>query len=204
MIILVTITLLPFIVQNVYAKCIYEHDCYGIPGLSPLKEQIEQNVVSNIKCSNQEHVLVERPNGKLACVTNHTAHKTGWIIHHYSIADSQGNKAVVNQGLVHLIPFETTGLILKDLSFENNSLIATIKPNAEYGVLSLYIQHDLLVANPEQCYSINDPATSLFYLVIINGEGHKISESRNFNGEPVLNVHTTENARTIEIAGICF
>ena len=124
-------------------------------------------------------------------------------MHHYSVADSQVDKAVAKGGTVYLIPFETTGLILKDLSFENNSLVATIMPNAEYGILSLYIQHELLGLNPKLCYSINDTSSSLSYVVFVNGERHKISESRNFFGELVLNIHTTENTETIEVVGIC-
>ena len=202
-ILLFVVASISFIIFEASAKCVEDH-CYGIPGMSPLKEQLEvHTLISNIRCQNQEHVLVERPNGKLACVTNHTAHKTGWLMHHYTMADSKGEKIVPREGIVHIIPFETTGLILKDLSFENNSLVATIKHNEEYGVLSLYIQHKLLQPNPKQCYSVNDTSQGLSYVVFINGERNKISESKSFFGEPVLNIHTVGDAKTIEIVGIC-
>ena len=197
--------LIPLFFLDVSAKCIHEDDhCYGIPGFSPLKEQLElHTLVSNIKCPNQEHVLVERPNGKLACVTNYTAHKMEWFIHHYAMPDSKGDKIAVNQNIVHLIPFETTGLILQDLLFENNSLIATVQPQAEYGVLSLYIPDNVLDLNPQACYSVNNHAPAPSYVVVVNEKQYHIGSTVNFWGDPVLNIHTTQNAKLIEIIGIC-
>lgn len=45
----------------------------------PLRVQLEQGIESNqIQCNNLSHVLVQRTNGNMACVTEKTALKTGW------------------------------------------------------------------------------------------------------------------------------
>lgn len=47
----------------------------------PLRVQLEQGLETNqIECENSNHVLVERTNGKLACVNESTAQKLGWEI----------------------------------------------------------------------------------------------------------------------------
>jgi len=44
-----------------------------------LKQQIENNMsAQEIECSNNKHVLFERPNGKLSCVYPSTAEKLNW------------------------------------------------------------------------------------------------------------------------------
>ncbi len=44
-----------------------------------LRAQIEQGF-KNLQCQNESHVLVERTNGKLACVFESTSEKLGWKI----------------------------------------------------------------------------------------------------------------------------
>jgi len=47
----------------------------------PLREQLEQGLeIDQIQCGNPNHTLVERSNGKLACVTEKTSEKLGWEI----------------------------------------------------------------------------------------------------------------------------
>lgn len=47
----------------------------------PLRVQLEQGIETNqIKCDNDSHVLVERDNGNLACVSLENAERTGWKI----------------------------------------------------------------------------------------------------------------------------
>jgi len=47
----------------------------------PLKVQLEQELeINQIQCNNPNHVLVERTNGKLACVYESTAEKLNWKI----------------------------------------------------------------------------------------------------------------------------
>ena len=47
----------------------------------PLRVQLEQGIETDqIQCNNPNYVLVQRTNGKMACVTERTAEKTGWEI----------------------------------------------------------------------------------------------------------------------------
>lgn len=51
------------------------------PDKLTLKQQIESQLpVSEILCNDNSHVLVERVNGKLACVYSETAEKLNWSI----------------------------------------------------------------------------------------------------------------------------
>ena len=57
--------------------------CGSVPlGYSePLRVQLEQGIeTSDIQCDNSDHVLVQRTNGKLACVSEVTAEKMNWKI----------------------------------------------------------------------------------------------------------------------------
>lgn len=49
------------------------------PPLTSLKDQIKDgHHPHEIRCPDKDHVLTERPNDKLACVTEETAHKLNW------------------------------------------------------------------------------------------------------------------------------
>ena len=97
-------------VNEAYAKCMVGDDeCYGIPTVPPLKYQFQYFALPDIICPNQDHVLAERPNGKLACVSDNMAEKTGWYIHYKSMVDFKGQVHVVSPGTVSWIPFEITG-----------------------------------------------------------------------------------------------
>ena len=47
----------------------------------PINQQLKNDIFYlDLSCDNPEHVLVERQNGKLACVYEATAEKMGWKI----------------------------------------------------------------------------------------------------------------------------
>ena len=118
-------------VPDAFAKCIDMDNCPRPLGSSPLKEQIKQyDMVFDIKCMKIEHWLMERPNGKLACVTNSTAEKLGWRDRHHSLADSENN-VIETSGITHTIPYEIMGATLENLSYQDNIFTATIKPHAQ-------------------------------------------------------------------------
>ena len=201
-ILLFVVASISFIIFEASAKCVEDH-CYGIPGMSPLKEQLEvHTIISNIRCQNQEHVLVERPNGKLACVKHGTAENLGWNNHYYSRADSKGN-TIVTSGATHTIPYEIMGATLEDLSYADKVFTATIKTHSQYNVLSLVIKDTMLTNNPQQCSTIQNHTPNLAYIVSVNGEETKVGMHFNFSGEKTLDLHTTENAETIQVIGVC-
>ena len=190
-------------IPDAFAKCIDMDNCPRPLGTSPLKEQIKQyNLVYDIKCMKIEHWLMERPNGKLACVTNSTAEKLGWWDPHYSRADSKEN-VIVTSGIVHTIPYEIMGATLEDLSYQDNIFTAMIKTHAQYNVLSLVVKDSMLTLNPQQCSTIQNNTPSQSYVISVNGEEIKVSISFNFSGEKTVDIHTTENTETIQVIGVC-
>ena len=203
LILLFSTILIPLAVSDAFAKCIDMDNCPRPLGTSTLKEQIKQyNLVQDIKCTQIEHWLMERPNGKLACVTNSTAEKLEWWDHHHSMADSKEN-VILTSGIAHTIPYEIMGATLEDLSYGNNVFTATIKPHAQYNVLSLVIKDSMLTLNPQQCSTIQNNTPSQSYVISVNGEETKVSRSTNYSGEKTLEIHTTENAETIQVIGVC-
>ena len=53
-----------------------------------LKEQLSDNILlDEILCGEITHILVERHNGKIACVSNNTAEKLNWQLVRSEIAD---------------------------------------------------------------------------------------------------------------------
>ena len=139
-IVLTSVMLVALDAPDAFAKCIDMDNCPRPLGTSPLKEQIKQyNLVYDIKCMKIEHWLKERPNGKLACVKHDTAEKLGWNNHYYSRADSKGN-TIVTSSAEHTIPYEIMGATLEDLSYADKVFTVTIKPYAQYNVLSLVIK----------------------------------------------------------------
>lgn len=72
-----------------YGYCLYDEDgnvrtdvpCRGLPINPPhtLKHQILEKIpLHEIKCPNPDHVLTQRPNSNLACVTLHASEKLVW------------------------------------------------------------------------------------------------------------------------------
>lgn len=123
--------LIPVIVNEAYAKCMVDDECYGSPIIPPLKFQFQYFALPDIICPNQDHVLTERPNEKLACVTNSMAEKTGWHIHYKNVIDAKGQVHIVSPGVISWIPFEITGAILDKMIYENQMLVVSVTPNDE-------------------------------------------------------------------------
>lgn len=62
----------------------------------PLRVQLEQGIETNqIQCDNPNHVLVERTNGKLACITEKSVLKTGWEIVEFSEISKVSSEEII-------------------------------------------------------------------------------------------------------------
>ena len=205
MALLFTVIIIPLTVSNASAKCIDDNDdCRRILGIEPLKEQIRQNtLMSDITCPRYDHALTERPNGKLACITYDTLERTWQYIDYRYIADYKAFRVLEKENLYYEIPFETRGVILEKLLFENNSLIATTIPYAEHGTLSLQIPYDLFDVNSEQC-NLEIGPVKISYVAIINNVEHDLNYEQDFHGTSVtLYVPLNENSKITEIMRIC-
>ena len=77
-----------FTIPNAFSACILDEEtgkyiepCQGLPTppIASLKQQILDNTpLHEINCPNSDHVLTQRPNSNLACVTISTAEKLDW------------------------------------------------------------------------------------------------------------------------------
>ena len=169
-----------------------------------LKEQINRDaLLSDITCPNHAHTLAERPNGKLACLTSHTLERTWKQIDYAYIDDYKAFSMIQKENKSYDIPFEIKGAVLERISFEDNSLVATTRPRAEKGVLSLQIQYDLLDANSENCNLEAGPLKTS-YIAVINKTEKKLDKDQKFHGTPVnLMVPLDEHSKTIKIIHVC-
>ncbi len=61
----------------------------------PIKNYFGKLPFSEIKCTNSQHVLTERPNGKLACVYETTAEKLNWSVI-YGVYSDERHQIVID------------------------------------------------------------------------------------------------------------
>ena len=195
--------LIPVTVNEAYAKCMVgDYDCYGFPTVPPLKFQFQYFALPYITCPNQDHVLTERSNGKLACITDSIAEKTGWHIHYKNAVDTKG-KVLVSPGAVSWISFEITGATLDKMIYENQMLVVSVTPNDEYGVLSIELSSGALPANFKYCDPNNENPFDTPYVMILDGKEHPLNEGVNSRGQTAVNIPLDENSETIEIIRTC-
>ena len=205
-ILLFGLTLIPLTIKDVSAKCIDSENCVDFVYFRSLKEQIQLNtVLPNIVCPNSEHSLVERPNGKLACITWETVQKTGWDVHYRFQVDLKDEFPVVkHDSTVFLVPFEITGATLDDMYHENQKLVVMVSLNDKNGVLSITLPQGLLDASLEYCDPRNENPPNAPFIVIMDGIEHENDEAINSRFQPALNIQLNENSYLIEIAATCF
>ncbi len=202
-IVLFVTALIPIIIFDAYAKCLPDHVCYGDPRFHSLKYQSQFYLLPNIVCPNQDHVLTERHNGKLACVTNGTAEKLGWYIHYRNVVDTKGVVPINSPGTVNSVPFEITGATLDRMVYENQMLVVSVTPTKEYGVLSVQLPAGSLPANFKYCNPGMENPPSTPHVVINDGVERFINEGVNSRLQPALNIPLNENSKTIEIIRTC-
>ena len=200
---LLSSALIPVIVDEAYAKCMVGDDeCYGFPIVPPLKFQFQYFALPDITCPNQDHVLAERPNGKLACITDSMAEKTGWHVHYKNVVDTKG-EVMVSPGAVAWISFEITGATLDKMIYENQVLVASVTPNDERGVLSLELSSGELPANFEYCNPDNENQFDTPFVMIIDGQKYPLDEGVNSRGQAAVNISLDESSDKIEIVRTC-
>ena len=202
---LFAVIIIPIMLSEVSAKCVDENDDCRSPFIfESLKEQINRDVsLSDIICSNRSHTLVERPNGKLACLTPHTLERTWKQIDYAYIDDYKAFRTVQKENRSYDIPFEIKGAVLEGFSFEDNSLVITTRSYAEKGTLSFQIQYDLLDASSENCdLDVGPLKTS--YFAVINDIRKKLDKDQKFHGTPVnLMIPLDEHSKTMKIIHAC-
>lgn len=91
-----------------------------------LKQQIDNDIAINeILCRNNSHVLVERINGKLACVYPTTAEKLNWELVYDE--ERRENLWLLNTPAVKDCVPKTPGQAVPDIGYENRTHYFEVK-----------------------------------------------------------------------------
>ena len=191
-------------IPNVSAKCVGESDCLGTSIFRSLKYQDMYYDLPYIACPNQDHWLVERPTGELACISEHMAEKTGWHVHYEKEVDMRAQAAIWANGMMSFAHFEITGAEFDRIIYEDQMLVATVVPSEETGLLSLDLPFgvpsgDLNYCNPNNVNPPNAP-----FVVIVDDVEYEYHEGEDSRGQPALNIPLDNNSEKIEIHRTCF
>ncbi len=153
---LLILTILPFTISDGFAQCILTSPvvCLDSPILS-LKEQLRDNTpISDIMCPDYGHVLAERSNGKLACVTDYMAQKMGW----YNISDID-NKSTTKWRLDgYTIPIKLDNVVLEYIRAEYHKqkiyMHTTILDDTQFGKIEFKFPKQTVseIFDKENCF----------------------------------------------------
>ena len=199
--------LIPLTMSDASAKCINVDNCINGPVFFSLKDQVHNSfLLQDITCPNQNHLLTERPNGNLACITEHMAESTGWQVHHENVVDTKGMFLVAQfENFIHHVPFEITGATLDDMTFQDEMLTVHVTPNAEHGMLSVTLPFGFLQAKMEYCDPQNKADhPSAPFVVVADGIEYGYQMGENSRGSPALNIPLDENTSTVDIIRTCY
>lgn len=204
-ILLFATTLISLTISDVSAKCMEGERCFGTPIFRDMKTQISADYsLPYITCPNQEHILVERPDGKLACISQHMAEKTGWYIHYENTVDTKAQVAIWANGIVSFAHFEITGATLDQIIYEGQILSVIVIPYDKSGLLSLDLPFGVPSGSLKYCNPNYENHPNAPFVVIVDGVEYEYHEAKNSRGQSALNIPLDDNSETIEIMRTCF
>lgn len=95
-----------------------------------LRVQLEQGIeTENIQCDNQNHVLVERTNGKLACVSERISEKMGWELVNINFSINDNFEESIEEKVEEFVtPTTDQEKIDKPIPKENSKIPLIIDP----------------------------------------------------------------------------
>ncbi len=203
-VLLFTTALIPLVISDVSAKCIEGEKCLGTPIFRTLKTQVDYYPLSDITCPNQDHLLVERPTGELACISEHMAEKTGWYVHYENKVDMRAQAAIWANGMVSFAYFEITGAMFDEMIYEDQTLTVSITPKDKSGLLSLDLPFGVPSGNLKYCNSNYENPPNAPFVIIIDDVEYEYHQEKNSRGQSALNIPLTDNSETIEILRTCY
>lgn len=170
-----------------------------------LKQQIENKMtVDEIECRNEKHVLVQRENEQLACISPVNAEKLDWKI--ISLKDTLISSVYqveakiepifsnVDPNVLLDIPYTIKGGTIESMQhdYDANSLLVLIDSNFD-GFLTVNVPQRLLNYNSEQL------SCGIFTLVDGEEVAHDITNTR--SGNKIVTLNFTRSDPLIEIIG---
>jgi len=172
-----------------------------------LKQQVDNNIPTDkILCSNAEHTLVERPNGKLACIYNSSMWEVNWL----KIIGGHNPFSTFTQNFLkddklHTVKYEIFGGVIQKISFDDSIQYMTIDiAPTQNGILTISLPRDLLDSIMDYCPpKLENPPDDIFFVLLNQVEG---SYDEVFKNDTVrtLQIPFFDDTRQIEIIGTCY
>lgn len=170
-----------------------------------LKQQLENNIpLIEIDCKNERHLLVERPNGKLACVYYETSEKLNWkvingdtnrLLHIYELS--------VN-GMLYDVEFTIDKGQVESMVFleDAHSLLIDLK-STNSGKLTVEIPRIVLDSKSEMCDKYDDDSPDDVFYTLVDGEEVPHNELSTTDTHRSLEIPFKNDIKQIEIIGTC-
>ncbi|BDQ30568.1 hypothetical protein NZNM25_07910 [Nitrosopumilus zosterae] len=166
-----------------------------------LKYQINNDLnPDNYVCWNSEHLLVERPNGKFACITPYMMIKLNWqpYKHEYYIFD------VLKDNSVYAVFALDSNAVVSEIRYDVDlhSLIVDM-PRNNSGKLFIEIPRDLLDAKLVRCDEVSEDPSDWDFFVLVDGEEVAFEEVFTTDDYRALEILYKKNSKQIEIVDAC-
>ena len=197
-------TRLLIIIASVAVVGVFSPMFYVDAVLSSLKSQIRDGSdPDHYVCWNFEHLLIERPNGKFACVGPYTMTKLGWEPYkheYYNIDVHKGN--TVYSVFAHNTS-ESSGMVSGIRYDAKAESLMVDMPRTNPGELFIKIPRELLDANLVRCGEVNEDPSEWYFLVLVDGEEVEYDEIFTTDDHRTLVIPYEKDLRQIEIAAPC-
>ena len=165
-----------------------------------MKSGIDQH---QIECSSEKHVLVLRPNEKLACVYFKTADKLQWT----PIEPVNGTYEIIKNNETFFVDyFMPEGKVI-NMSYDEhaNSIIVNLKVDVKKSIFYIHIPKALVNASQNYCDTImGENSRGGVFMVLHNGEEIAYSLFDNTNNKNILIVPLIQNYNNLEFIGTCY
>ncbi len=172
--------------------------------LSSLKGQImDGSDPDHYVCWNFTQLLIERPNGKLACVSPYTMMKLEWQPYKYDYYNTDVHKGNTVYSVFAHNTSESSGIVSGIRSDVNAESIIDDMPRTNPGKLFIEIPRELLDANLVRCGEVTEDPSDWYFLVLVDGEEVEYEEIFTTDDHRTLEITYEKDLRQIEIAAPC-
>ena len=171
--------------------------------IMPLKYQISSETdPDRYVCWNFDQLLVERPNGKFACVSPYTMMKLGWhpYQHYYNIDVYKDN--IIYSVFAHNTS-ESSGMVSGIRHDANSESVIVDLPRTNPGELFIKIPRELLDAKLVRCGEVTEDPSDWYFLVLVDGEEVEYEEIFTTDDHRTLVIPYEKDLKQIEIAAPC-
>lgn len=170
----------------------------------PLKYQInDKSDPDNYVCWNSAQLLVERPNGKFACVSPYTMMKIGWQPYDYNSYNFDVHKGNSTYPVFAHNTSDGVGIVSGIRYDANTDSILVDLPRTNPGKLFIEIPRALLDAKLVRCGEITEDPPKWDFFVLGDGEELEFEEIFTTDTHRTLEIPFKKDLKQIEITAPC-